>query len=52
MFAKDQPAMVEALIAVGYRPELDIRSRIVDDGTHSERFWASEFEGAYRFLTA
>ncbi len=52
IFAKDQPAMVEALIAVGYRPGLDIRSRIVDDGTHSERFWASEFEGAYRFLTA
>lgn len=52
IFAKDQPAMVKALIAVGYRPERDVRSRIVDDGTHSEGFWASEFEGAYRFLTA
>lgn len=51
IFAKDQPAMVEALIEVGYKPERDIRSRIVEDGTHSERFWASEFEGAYRFLT-
>jgi predicted alpha/beta superfamily hydrolase len=52
IFAKDQPAMVEALIAVGYRADRDIRSRIVDNGTHSEAFWASEFEGAYRFLTA
>jgi predicted alpha/beta superfamily hydrolase len=52
IFAKDQPAMVAALIAGGYKPERDIRSRIVDDGTHSEAFWASEFEGAYRFLTA
>jgi len=51
IFAKDQPAMVEALTEVGYKPERDIRSRIVEDGTHSERFWASEFEGAYRFLT-
>lgn len=51
IFARDQPAMVEALIAVGYRPERDIRSRIVEDGTHSEGFWAREFEGAYRFLT-
>ncbi|MCA3692265.1 alpha/beta hydrolase-fold protein [Aquidulcibacter sp.] len=51
IFAKDQPAMVEALVAVGYRPDRDIRSRIVDDGTHSEGFWAREFEGAYRFLT-
>ncbi len=52
IFAKDQPAMVEALISVGYKPDRDIRSRIVGDGTHSEAFWASEFEGAYRFLTA
>ena len=52
IFAKDQPAMVQALVAVGYRPERDVRSRIVADGTHSEGFWASEFEGAYRFLTA
>jgi metallo-beta-lactamase class B len=52
IFAKDQPAMVEALIAVGYKPDRDVRSRIVDDGTHTEAFWAREFEGAYRFLTA
>ena len=52
IFAKDQPAMVAALIAVGYKPDQDVRSHIVDDGTHSEAFWASEFEGAYRFLTA
>ncbi|MEY3234159.1 MAG: hypothetical protein RL230_1430 [Pseudomonadota bacterium] len=51
IFAKDQPAMVEALIHVGYKPKRDIRSCIVEDGTHSERFWASEFEGVYRFLT-
>lgn len=52
MFAKDQPAMVEALVAAGFRPDRDMRSRIVEDGTHSEGFWAREFEGAYRFLTA
>lgn len=52
IFAKDQPTMVEALVAVGYRPDRDVRSRIVSDGTHSEGFWAREFEGAYRFLTA
>ncbi len=52
IFAKDQPAIVEALIAVGYKPDRDVRSRIVDDGTHTEAFWAREFEGAYRFLTA
>lgn len=52
MFAKDQPAMVEALIAVGFRPDRDVRASIVEDGTHSESFWAREFEDAYRFLTA
>lgn len=51
IFAKDQPAMVAALIAVGYRPGREVLSRIVDEGTHSEGFWASEFETAYRFLT-
>ncbi len=50
IFAKDQPAMVEALIAVGFKPERDVRSRIVIDGTHFEGFWAGEFESAYRFL--
>jgi predicted alpha/beta superfamily hydrolase len=52
MFAKDQPAMVEALVAVGFQPDRDVRTRIVEDGTHSESFWAREFGGAYLFLTA
>ncbi|GBF56350.1 endo-1,4-beta-xylanase/feruloyl esterase [Candidatus Phycosocius bacilliformis] len=52
MFARDVPAMIKALSEIGYDPRKDIMSRIVEDGTHGEAFWAREFVIAYQFLMA
>jgi predicted alpha/beta superfamily hydrolase len=50
-FARDIPAMQQALEGAGYRADqLDIR--VVPDGLHREWFWARELESVVRFLLA
>lgn len=47
----DQRAMIDTLVAAGYRPGIDLRAIESPDGKHSEWFWRREFPAAYLWLT-
>jgi metallo-beta-lactamase class B len=48
--ARDQREMVDTLVAAGWQRGVDVRSRIVADGRHSEWFWRREFPAAFVWL--
>ncbi|NJR20549.1 MAG: phosphonate ABC transporter ATP-binding protein [Hyphomonadaceae bacterium] len=49
-FAKDQPALVEALTQAGFSLTTQIKATIDPAGEHNEQFWGRTFEDAYRWL--
>jgi predicted alpha/beta superfamily hydrolase len=50
MFAKDQPALIDALVAAGFSRATQISASIDAEGLHNEAFWARTFEDAYKWL--
>jgi predicted alpha/beta superfamily hydrolase len=52
MFAKDVPALIDALAAAGFSRDRQISSKIDAEGLHNEAFWGRTFEDAYKFLFA
>jgi predicted alpha/beta superfamily hydrolase len=52
MFAKDQPALIDALAAAGFSRTTQLNATIDPVGQHGEAFWGRTFEGAYKWLFA
>jgi metallo-beta-lactamase class B len=50
VYASHQQRMVEMLMTKGLRKEVNIVSRVIPDGRHSEWFWRREFPAAYRWM--
>jgi predicted alpha/beta superfamily hydrolase len=50
MFAKDQPAMIDALAAAGFSRTTQLSASIDPTGQHGEAFWGPKFEEAYKWL--
>jgi predicted alpha/beta superfamily hydrolase len=50
MFARDQPAIIEALATAGFSRTTQIRASIDPAGQHNEAFWGRTFEDAYKWL--
>jgi predicted alpha/beta superfamily hydrolase len=50
MFAKDQPALIDALVAAGFSRTTQLSATIDAEGQHNEAFWGRTFEDAYKFL--
>lgn len=52
IFARDQPALIDALAAVGYARTTQLSASIDPVGQHNEAFWGGRFEEAYKWLFA
>jgi predicted alpha/beta superfamily hydrolase len=52
MFAKDQPALIDALAAAGFSRTTQLSASIDPTGQHGEAFWGPKFEEAYKWLFA
>jgi predicted alpha/beta superfamily hydrolase len=50
MFARDQPAMIDALVAAGFSRTTQLKAAIDPEGQHGEQFWGRTFEDAYKWL--
>jgi predicted alpha/beta superfamily hydrolase len=50
MFARDQPALIDALVAAGYSSTTQLNASVDPEGQHNEAFWARRFEDAYKWL--
>jgi predicted alpha/beta superfamily hydrolase len=50
MFAADQPALIDALVAAGFSRTTQLKATIDPDGQHNEAFWGRTFEDAYKWL--
>jgi predicted alpha/beta superfamily hydrolase len=52
MFAKDQPALIDALATAGFSRTTQLNASIDPMGQHGEAFWGPKFEDAYKWLFA
>lgn len=52
IFARDQPALIDALVAAGFSATTQLNATIDRDGQHNEQFWGRTFEDAYKWLFA
>lgn len=52
MFAKDQPALIDALAVAGFSRTTQLNASIDALGQHGETFWGPKFEDAYKWLFA
>jgi predicted alpha/beta superfamily hydrolase len=50
MFARDQPALIDALATAGFARATQLKATIDPEGQHDEAFWARTFEDAYKWL--
>lgn len=50
MFARDQPALIDALAGAGFSRTTQLRATIDPAGQHNEQFWGRTFEDAYKWL--
>jgi predicted alpha/beta superfamily hydrolase len=50
MFARDQPALIDALATAGFSRTTQLKASIDPAGQHNEAFWGRTFEDAYRWL--
>ncbi len=50
MFARDQPALIDALATAGFSRTTQLKASIDPQGLHNEAFWGRTFEDAYRWL--
>jgi predicted alpha/beta superfamily hydrolase len=50
IFARDQPALIDALVKAGFSPTHQLKATIDPNGEHNEAFWGKNFENAYQWL--
>jgi predicted alpha/beta superfamily hydrolase len=50
LFARDQPALIDALVRAGYSRTTQLKATIDPNGQHNEAFWGGQFEDAYKWL--
>jgi predicted alpha/beta superfamily hydrolase len=50
IYARDVPAMMDALTAAGFSRTTQVKSTIDPAGQHNEAFWGRSFEDAYKWL--
>jgi predicted alpha/beta superfamily hydrolase len=52
IFARDQPALIDALATAGFSRSSQLNASIDPVGQHGETFWGRTFENAYKWLFA